>query len=80
MSDRKKRLTNEGVRMFWEAPTSSDLHALKRDHLQAREDVERLADLARRVLEEPHDAPESPHCQKCLAENALEKLVREVSP
>jgi hypothetical protein len=41
---KRKRLTDEGALMFWEAPTSSDLHALKRDHLQAREDRKRLAE------------------------------------
>jgi hypothetical protein len=35
---KRERLTDQGALMFWEAPTSSDLHALKRDHLQARYD------------------------------------------
>jgi hypothetical protein len=52
---KQPRLTDEGVQMFWEAPTSSDLHALKRDHLQAREDVKRLAALLRASATEAPD-------------------------
>lgn len=87
MSERK-RLTDAQTAQKWdsldryvESTDERDVQRLVRaDHLQAREDVKRLADLGRRVVDSAHDSPEAAHCPRCLAENALAVLLAEVDP